>query len=185
VSAGEQRETPGRRLLLLRHAKAVRSDPRDDDHERPLAARGRRDAARMGAELVDRGLAPDQVLCSSARRTRETLELALPRPPAGLAVVVDRSLYLADPEALLERIAAVRERVRTLLVVGHAPGLAELALELARSGRADALERMAEKFPTGALAALRFPAGGTWDLAPRTGVLDAFVTPRELGGNPG
>ena len=178
------RETPGRCLLLLRHAKAVPHGEPADDHERPLNARGRRDAARMGAELRRRGLAPDEVLCSSSVRTRQTLELALPRPDPSLAVVFDRSLYLASAEALLERIAGVRTRVETLLVVGHAPGLPELALLLAGND-GGARERMAKKFPTGALAALRFPALRSWDLARRAGVLDAFLTPRELGADAG
>lgn len=185
MSAARQREARGRRLLLLRHAKATPPEPDADDHERALSARGRRDAARIGEALRRRGLAPEEVLCSSALRTRETLELALPRPGRRLAVIVDRSLYLADPEALLLRIALVRRTVASLLVVGHAPGLGLLALLLARDGREGAIARMQEKFPTGALAALRFPAASSWDLAPRSGFLDAFLTPRELAAAPG
>jgi phosphohistidine phosphatase len=180
VSAAREREADGHRLLLLRHAKAVPGDPASDDHERPLAARGRRDAARIGAEIERRGLEPTQVLCSSSRRTRETLELLMPHLGAGLAVVVDRSLYLAGPEEILDRIAEVRDRVHTLLVVGHHPGLAELALRLVRRSGARATARMGQKFPTGALAALRFPAGRWRDLAPHSGILDAFVAPREI-----
>jgi phosphohistidine phosphatase len=184
VSAAREREALGHRLLLLRHAKAAPADP-GGDPERPLAARGRRDAARMGAEIERRGLAPEQVLCSSARRTRETLELLMPHLGANLSVVVDPSLYLAGPEEILDRIAEVRERVQTLLVVGHHPGLAELALRLARRSDSGASARMEQKFPTGALAALRFPAGRWRDLAPRSGVLDAFLTPREIAEDEG
>jgi phosphohistidine phosphatase len=170
-----------RRLLLLRHAKAER-DPEVEDSERPLAPRGRRDAGRMGQRIADLGLAPEQVLCSPARRTRETLDRVLPHLPEGLAVVFDRELYLAGPERILARIAAVDDRVQTLLVVGHNPGLAELAEQLARGGDAEALARLRHKFPTCGVAEIESPALRWRDLAAGGGILAAFLTPREVAG---
>ena len=169
-----------RRLLLLRHAKAEPGEPEQDDHERRLARRGRRDAERMGASMTARGLAPEQVLCSSARRTRETLDRILPHLPSGLALTVDRQLYLASPEELLARIARVEDRVRSLLVVGHNPGIAALAERLAGKGASDALAHLRRKFPTGALAEIEFGSGPWHTLAERPGELTRFVVPREL-----
>ncbi len=177
--------SPGeRRLLLLRHAKAERG-PDLEDHERPLAPRGRRDAKRMGAEIARRRLAPGRILCSSSRRTRETLEAILPQLPEGLAVVIDRELYLASPEEILARIADVEDRVRTLLVLGHNPGIAELAGQLAAGGEAHALARLQEKLPTCGLAEIRARASRWRDLAPGSGILGVFLTPRDLAARGG
>ena len=184
AGAGRTPRGPRRRLLLLRHAKAER-DPERDDHERPLARRGHEDAARIGEALAELGPAPERVLCSSSRRTRETLQEILPHLPRALDVVIDRELYLADPERMLARIAAVDDGVRTLLVVGHNPGIAELAELLAGEGDAGSLARLREKFPTGALAELRAPAPRWRDLAPRGSMLTAFLTPRGLAGRDG
>jgi len=175
---------PERRLLLLRHAKAERG-PGLEDHERPLARRGRRDAERMGAERARRRSPPERILCSSSRRTRETLEEILPQLPEGITVVIDRDLYLADPEAMLARIADVDDGVRTLLVVGHNPGIAELAELLAEGGNARELARLREKLPTCGLAEIRSRASRWRDLSAGGGILGAFLTPRDLAGGGG
>ena len=170
-----------RRLLLLRHAKAERAAADAEDHERPLSRRGRVDAEGIGAAIEARGLEPDHVLCSSSRRTRETFDRIRPHLPEELAVVIDRELYLAPPDRILARIAAVDDRVRTLLVVGHNPGIAELAELLAGDGDADALARMRDKFPTCGLAEIHGQAARWRELAPGGGMLVAFLTPRSLG----
>ena len=177
--------SPARRLLLLRHAKAEPGEPDQDDPLRPLARRGRRDAERMGAAMAARGLAPEQVLCSSARRTRETLDRILPHLPSGLAVTVDRQLYLASPEEILARIAEVEDRVRSLLVVGHNPGIAALAGLLADEGDPHALARLRQKFPTGALAEIEFLSPRWRDLVPAGATLVSFLTPRDCAGDDG
>ena len=174
-----------RRLLLLRHAKAEPGEPEQDDHERALARRGRRDAERVGAAIAERGLAPQQVLCSSSRRTRETLDALLPFLPAGLAIGVDRALYLASPQQILARIAAVDDPVKALLVVGHNPGIEALAEGLAREGDRDALARMRRKFPTGALAVLELGSTRWRELASKGATLVAFLTPRDAAGDGG
>ncbi len=139
----------------------------------------------MGEAIAELRPAPEQVLCSSSRRTRETLDRILPHLPAGLAVAIDRELYLAGPDQILARIAEVDNRVRTLLVVGHNPGIAELAELLVAEGEASALARLREKFPTGALAEIRTRTPRWRDLAPGSGMLSAFLTPRELAGRGG
>jgi phosphohistidine phosphatase len=176
--------TRTRQLVLVRHAKAE-PDARDqDDHERPLAHRGRQDAARIGEELARLRLAPEYVLCSSSRRTRETFERLRAHLPGGLVVAIDRELYLASAARILARIATVEDGVGALLVVGHNPGLGELAVRLA--GRGDAAQRaeLRRKFPTGAFAWLRIECG--WrDLARGCGTLERFAAPRTLVGGDG
>ena len=120
---------------------------------------------------------PDLVLCSPALRTRETLE-RMSNALGDAEVVVDDELYGADGDELLERLRAVDERFETVAVIGHNPGIHDLAITLAGSGAE--LDRMEAKFPTGALAVLAFD--GRWrDVSPGGGLLEAFVTPRDLG----
>ena len=165
------------RLLLLRHAKSSWSDPGIRDHDRPLNDRGRRSAKAIGKHLQNQGWQPDVVLCSSARRTCETA--ALLDLPRAAELMVEHDLYLADPETVLHRICALDDRAGTVLVIGHNPTMHEVALDLVADGDADALRRMGEKYPTGALAV--FDVDRVWPaLAPGTAQLAAFVTPREL-----
>jgi phosphohistidine phosphatase len=165
------------RLLLLRHAKSDWGDASLADHDRPLAKRGRTAADRMGAHLRAGGPRPDLVLCSSARRTRETCErLGL----ADVATEVEDALYGASDDELLARLRTVPEPTGTVLLVGHNPGVQDLAVALAGPDLGEQAARPREKFPTGALAV--FDVDGAWrDLAPGRARLSAFVAPRELG----
>lgn len=170
-------------VSLLRHAKSSWDDPQQKDFDRPLNERGRRAAPLIGAYLAAHGLAPDIVLCSSARRTRETLKLlveSLGRPKN--TQILD-TLYLASAPSLLAHINALVETFRHVLVIGHNPGLEMLASELADPVGSDklALRRMAGKFPTGALARFEFDVDEWKGVARGEGRLIAFVTPRDLG----
>lgn len=166
-----------RRLLLLRHAKSSWSDPGTRDHDRPLNERGRHAADAMGEHLRAEGLVPDRVLCSSARRTCETVaRLAL---PDSTEMTIEADLYLANPETVLDLVHRVDDAVATLLVVGHNPTTHEVALHLAGGGDHDTLRRLGEKYPTGALAVLT--SEGPWSaIGPGTTRLDRFVVPRDL-----
>jgi len=179
----------GRRLVLLRHAKSAWSDM--PDHERPLARRGQRDAPVMGRWLRTTGLVPDLVLCSTARRARETWQLAQSRLGAAPPVRFDDRVYEASAAALLDLIRRESGAAETLLVVGHDPAIPGLALTLAEAApdeRAGAgsgavpagmLDRMRAKFPTAAIAV--FGCTGSWDgLGPGSARLACFITPREL-----
>jgi phosphohistidine phosphatase len=175
----------GRTLVLFRHAKSAWPDG-VPDHERPLAPRGQRDAPVMGRWLRDAGCTPDQVMCSTARRARETWQLAQTGLEATPPVTFDRRVYEAPAAGLLALIRRTPAAVGTLLLIGHNPATEELALMLAAvpSGGAaipqpdDALQRMRVKFPTAAIAVLEL--GGTWPaLARGRAHLAAFVTPRE------
>jgi phosphohistidine phosphatase len=169
-----------RQLLLLRHAKSSWDDPRLADRDRPLSQRGQRDAAMMRTAMRDLGLAPDLVLVSPSRRTMETLEALEPWDDAPLIEPVD-SLYLGGPAQLLAVLHEVAETVRSVLLIGHNPGLHELALTLAGSAPPAAERRLRVKFPTAALA--EFTVSGLWgDVGQQTTSLVRFVTPAELRG---
>ncbi|WP_019012850.1 histidine phosphatase family protein [Elioraea tepidiphila] len=171
-----------RQLLLLRHAKSSWDDPSLPDHDRPLNARGRADAAAMGSEMRGLGLAPDIVLVSSARRTQETLALIEPFDDSPVIDTLE-ALYLAPARKLLDLLHAVPETARSVLVIGHNPGLHNLALALAgptamARGGIDAL-RLAERYPTAALAEFAV-ATPWWGLAEGNARLVRFVCPRDL-----
>jgi phosphohistidine phosphatase len=173
---------PMRQLLLLRHAKSSWDDPGLSDHARPLNARGRRAAAAMAGAMRELGLQPDLVLVSSARRTLQTLEALTPFEDNALVEPMD-GLYLASASQLMDAVRKTPETVRSLLLIGHNPGLHELAVALvgeaaaARGG--GAVGRLVEAYPTGALA--EFTVGVPWRaVAPGSGRLVRFLSPRDL-----
>jgi phosphohistidine phosphatase len=165
-----------RALYLLRHVKSSWDDPLLGDHDRPLARRGRKAGAAMAAYLVEHDIGPELVLCSTATRTRQTLEL-LEEAVAGAEVAYEEALYAASAVTLLRRLRRVPDEVGSVLLIAHNPGIQQLALALAApSPRRAAME---DKFPTGALAALRFD--GSWSDLAREGLeLRDFVRPRDL-----
>ena len=169
-----------RQLYLLRHAKSSWGDPANDDHDRPLAPRGRRAAHLVGDHVRAAGIAVELVLCSSARRTQETLELIAPALGPAAVVLVEPGLYGASARELLHRVQNVPDATRSVMVIGHNPGLEDLAATLAGADGADGLDRMAAKFPTAALATLTVPTAWA-DLAPGGATLTAYVVPRDLG----
>jgi len=168
-------------LLLLRHAKSSRDDPRIADFDRPLAKRGREAAPEVGSFLHQAKLIPDLILCSTARRTQETAELALAKLGRHTTLRLVDSLYLAPSEQILKAIHGVDAKVNTLLVIGHNPGLAQLASHLAASGDKAAIHRLRDKYPTSGLAVLE--AGiGAWSKLDRAKLIQ-FVTPADLDGD--
>jgi phosphohistidine phosphatase len=171
-----------RQLLLLRHAKSSWDDANLSDHARPLNARGRRAAAAMGQAMRGLGLAPDVILVSSARRTLQTLEALEPWEETPLVEPMD-ALYLAPAGQLLEVLNGVAETARSVMLIGHNPGLHELAQVLVGEASMTLtnpdLRRLAEGFPTGALT--EFSIAGPWaSLAAGGGRLLRFLAPRDL-----
>jgi phosphohistidine phosphatase len=159
-------------LLLLRHAKSSWNDPALSDHDRPLAPRGRRAAPLIGKYLREHEVPISLVLCSSARRARETVELAQP----GGELQVEDGLYAASTDQLMDRLRRLPEEASVVMFVGHNPTIEQLAVALL----ANPAELAGRKYPTAALAWLSFE--GPWQaLAPGRAGLTAFVTPRELG----
>ena len=175
-----------RQLLLLRHAKSPSDDPSLSDHARPLNAAGRRTARLMRGPIGGLDAAPELVLVSSARRTRQTLEALEPWAATGAPpqVRVLDSLYLASADQILAVLRQVGDLAERVMVIGHNPGLHELALALAgkpaAGAAAAAAGRLSQRFPTGALA--EFALGTDWAaLRPGEGVrLVRFLCPSDL-----
>jgi phosphohistidine phosphatase len=169
-----------RLLLLVRHAKSAWPDV--PDHERPLGPRGRRQAPIMGAWLRAHGYRPDLVLCSTAERARETWQLMAGELDNSPRVRAEERIYGAAGATLLDLVRQTPRVVSTLVLVGHDPGVPELAGTLAggyAAPAARAVRRMQAKFPTGAIAVLAVP--GAWrDLDSGAGRLTDFVVPRDL-----
>jgi phosphohistidine phosphatase len=166
-----------KQLFLIRHAKSSWDDADLADHDRPLAPRGERALKLIAEHLGREGVRPALVLCSSAVRTRETLERIAPALGEGIPVKIESGLYGASEQRLLERLRAVDDGVESVMLIGHNPGVAELARSLAGSGRK--LADLSGKYPTGALATLEF--SGRWgDLQPGRADLTDFVTPKQL-----
>jgi phosphohistidine phosphatase len=168
-----------KRLILIRHAKSARPAG-IADHERPLAPRGLDDARRMGGYLKRKMLLPDLVLVSTSVRTRQTWDLLV----QGLGTVpnlrFEPRLYEAASARLASVVAETQGDVGALLLIGHNPGLADLAHRLAGHGDRYALARMRTKFPTCALAVLDLPPDDWRELVAGSARLDRFVTPKSM-----
>jgi phosphohistidine phosphatase len=167
-----------RSLLLLRHAKSSWGDPSDDDHDRPLDSRGRRAAVLIGAFLAEHAPAPDLVLCSSAQRTRETLERLRPLLPREPEIQIERDLYLAGTRQLLEHVTRVPDSRSCVLLIGHNPGIEEVARILGQRDPGTDRDEIPSKFPTAALAA--FTLSGSWADLEDGPKLEFFVRPKDL-----
>jgi phosphohistidine phosphatase len=164
-------------LFLLRHAKSSWDDSTLADHDRPLAPRGRQAARVMAEHLRRKGIEPELVLCSSSRRTRQTLTRLAPALRENADVQIESKLYAASATDLLEVLHEVPDEVKAVMLIGHNPGIQDLALSLARGG--SEIARVRRKFPTAALATLEL--NGSWrELAPGSAELVSFVKPKEL-----
>lgn len=169
-----------KRLILLRHAKSAWDNPSIPDFERPLSKRGRMAAPIMGAYLARTGMVPDLVLASSARRAIETLDLVSAGWPSKPPVRKLKSLYRAMPREMLRRIQAVGREPDRVMVVGHNPGIADLANWLCADGNPEQRGGLARKFPTGAIAVLEFDAEDWGEVDAETGRLVDFAAPKQI-----
>jgi phosphohistidine phosphatase len=154
------------RLILMRHGKAERHAAQGGDFERALAERGRQDVALIASALASEGFAPDLVLVSAARRTRETWEAAAGAFP-GATAEIEKSLYHAEAQEVLAAVREADAPAGTVMVVGHNPGLHDLSLRLALGGPADATElsKLRGRFPTATAAVFDIDASGAPRLA--------------------
>ena len=146
-------DVSGRRVVLVRHAKAA-NPGNVEDHERPLAGRGVRDAAALGRWLRTAVHVPDLAITSTAVRARRTWEVAASELPEPVEVLADPAAYLSDPDGLLELLRSAPEGARTLVLVGHNPGVHRLALLLVVDGVQDTDDVLAAGFPTAAAVVL-------------------------------
>ncbi len=169
-------DTP-RRIVLLRHAKA--DWPQVSDHDRPLADRGRKEAAEAGRRLADTGIPFDQALCSTSARTRETWKLAVQEFPHRPKTVYEERIYEASPGELIAVLNETPDDLRNVVVVGHNPGMEALTEILAGSAEDEVRERIGRRgFPTAAFAVLTFT--GSWkDVEPGTAALVDYWAPTD------
>lgn len=164
-----------KRLLVLRHAKAERDSETGRDFDRPLAKRGWKDAGKVGRAMRERGLHPDAIIASPAKRVVETLA-ALAQSYGPLQADYDRRIYNASPESLLDVVRQADDAAQTLLLVGHNPGLHLLLLDVTHADDCGLRSRIEEAFPTSALAAVDIMASSWADAGPASGeVIDLIL----------
>ena len=165
-------------LYLLRHATAAAQRAKGD-RDRALVPVGRRDAKTIAAWIAERRLAPALVLCSTALRARQTLEIIAPAFAEPPRIETEDAIYLASAARLLARLNELPPDLESVMLIGHNPGLHELASILAESTSGPLAARLASGFPTAALA--RFEVSVDWAaLAPRRARLVGFVAPQDL-----
>lgn len=165
------------RLCLLRHAQAG-TVPGQPDHERSLTESGEASALRVGEWLAEAQVQPDMAIVSSARRTRATWERVQKCLPAFVPAVFEKRIYESTPDNILESIQYTAQAHRCLMVVGHNPGLHQLALQLIEQADQNSLARLNQEFPPGSLVIIDFPGLQDWEgVARQGGVLYRYVTP--------
>lgn len=169
-----------RRLILLRHAKSSWDDPETPDHDRPLNARGRKAASLMGEWLARRGDIPDHVLLSDSARTIETWALARPALPQAPEGAPTPRLYHAEPATMLSVLRTAPADARTVMLIGHQPGISAFARKLSDGVAKPSCARAYTRFPTGAAAVLDFEIDD-WAQADWGGArFSAFAAPKEI-----
>jgi len=168
-------------LYIVRHAKAFQNRPGVDDLERPLDTVGHAEAGEIGRYIRQTGLAPEAILCSSARRVRETLSLFLPYLEGDLTIYFESALYLASAEQLVTRLNHLNVPALRVMMIAHNPGIARLATMLAYDGDREDLESLNSSFPTATLAELNFDLKKWSDVKKGTGHLVRLIVPVDSG----
>ncbi len=171
-------------LYLLRHAKSDWAESGLKDQERPLSERGKKAAPQMAAYMKSKKYRPDLVLCSTARRTVETYDALKEALGDDLTVRFEDAIYLAEPRHLADRLRWLDDGPKSVMIIGHNPGMAQLAAQLPRSPKEAGEEKlhrsMREKFSTAALAVIKLPIDAWSDLKDGQGRLADFKRPKDL-----
>lgn len=171
------------RLMLLRHAKSSWTEPGLDDMDRPLTRRGERTAQAMGRVMAAKRLLPDLVLCSPARRARDTWKLAAGEIKTAPRLIVEDKIYdFGNGGRLIEAIRQAGDAAKTVLVIGHNPSMERAAARLVGSGDTKLRERIERKYPTAALAVIAFKFADWTGLAEGKGELQHFIRPKDIMG---
>jgi phosphohistidine phosphatase len=171
-----------RRLMLVRHATAEPANLGESDEARPLTAEGCNDAATIGAYLAAHTFRPDRVLVSPAMRAQDSWRQIAAALCSAPEAVFDKRIYNATAQTLVRVITEVPDRAQSLMLVGHNPGLHELALLLLATGDIDTRERLRENLPTCGVAIVDFALDSWHKLHPRAGRLERFISPKLLAG---
>ncbi len=167
-----------KKVYLLRHAKSSWKDQSLADLDRPLNKRGRAAAKYMRGVIARERYLPAQILCSPARRTRETLHLLIDAFGGAVPVRYEKGIYLAEAQALLRRMRRLSESLGSVMIIGHNPGLELLALMLTDDDGSPLRHALSRKFPTGTLAVIDCSVDHWNELRPAIGRLAAFERPR-------
>lgn len=167
-------------VILMRHAKSSWSDPGLDDHDRPLNKRGRKSAPVMAKWLKEQGLLPDRILCSSSRRTQETVERMREEVPSLPEAEITEALYHASPDVILEQLQQLPGDCTRALVLGHEPTMSSALLLLDSSATSPGLYRAYEHYPTAAIAVLEADVADWRELKAGRAKFTSFAVPREL-----
>lgn len=171
-------------LFILRHAKSSWDDELFDDYERSLNQRGEKTAQLMGRYFVSERIKPEMVYCSDAKRCKATLKHLLSQGFSPQDHLYLSKLYLASYDELMSIIKNTPGTVRSLMIIGHNPGLETLVLNLCRDKTSTDYLSIKEKYPTAGFVHLKFKldaeALGWSGLAPHTGTLYCYQTPKQL-----
>jgi phosphohistidine phosphatase len=174
-------------LFLLRHVKSSWNDPTLDDFDRKLAPRGKRAAKRLARHIAAQGYHFDLVLCSAARRAKDTWDRIARDLGGDIPVIHSRELYLAGEDGFVKALRGLDDAIDAVLLVAHNPDIENFANwlcregELCREGDSEALRQMRAKYPTGGLAAIRLDLERWAELEAGRGTLESFVAPKALG----
>lgn len=167
-------------LTLFRHAKSSWDHANLTDFDRPLNERGEHDALIMGRYLAEHKLIPDLVMCSAARRTRQTLDLASADWPVKPLTEYSEALYLATTDTMLGLLRNLEGHPAHVMIIGHNPGMHSFAMNMAGTGEADARYALSSKYPTAAIASITFDAENWPDVRSGKGTLRLFITPKQV-----
>ncbi|MEO0822138.1 MAG: histidine phosphatase family protein [Pseudomonadota bacterium] len=167
-------------VILLRHAKSSWMDSELDDHDRPLNRRGKRAAPVTALWIKRNGYLPDRVVCSTSRRTRQTVKRMRAAVPDLPEPVLEPGLYLAAPQSIVELVSTQPEASERVMLVGHQPGLSACARALVNGSVRPGCHRAFEHFPTAAAAVLQLPVDRWSDVTLHTAEFVDFAMPREL-----
>ena len=174
------KDAPLRTLYLLRHAKSSWQDKSMSDFDRPLNKRGLQARVDMARYLERTDIKPDVILCSTAKRAVMTLDAVRASVGKDCKIIMDDGLYLGEPKALAHRVAEVKNKLRSVMLIGHNPGLHMLALALAKPDSTPAFKALQSKYPTAALCVLQTAQKNWKPVKPNSYDLLDFVLPREL-----
>ena len=168
-------------LMLLRHAKSSWAVAGQADSDRPLNNRGKRAAVAVGRYMAANDLVPQLVLCSPARRAKETWGLVAGELKTFPAILILAEIYgFGDGKALLECLRHNAGAAQSVLLVGHNPSIGKLAQTLIGKGNDTLREQLARKYPTAALTVISFDLDHWGSLAAGTGTLLRFVSPKDI-----